>query len=159
MDLGSGNHFEASWAGSWLIVNWAFRGIATASVLWATLTFGSGQNRADTVTDWSWWAEFWFVNADVIVTGAAKMVITVDVNSNWEFFDEASKFSRTVFDDWNSAVFWVTDTLELWTAVSFSGTFFTVSAGSGDFDGDFFISEAVSLFISFSSFGTSGSVA
>jgi hypothetical protein len=159
VNLRSGGHLESSWASGWLIVNWAFRRVTSTSVLWATFGFRSSQNRADTITDWSWWAEFWFVNANMIVSSAALMVVAVDVNGDWKFFDEASEFNGTVFDDWSSAMFWVTDTLELWATVLFSGTFFAVSTGRSDNDSDFFTSETVGFLVRFSSFGTSGGVA
>lgn len=158
VNLRSGNHFESGWASGWLIVNWTFRRIATASMLWATFTFSSCQNRADAVTSWGWWAEFWFVDADMVVSRAASVFVTVDINSDWKFFNEASKFGRAVFDDWSSAVFWVADAFELWTAISFSSSFFTVSAGSSDNNSDLFTGKTVSFFVRFFSLSASSSI-
>jgi len=95
--------------------------------LWATFGFRSGQNSAWSITDWGGWTEFWFVNTNVVIT-ATHMVVTVDINSDWDFFNEASEFNGTVFNDWSSAVVWVANTLELWATVGFGGSFFTVSA-------------------------------
>jgi hypothetical protein len=158
MDLGSGDHLESSWASGILVINWTFRRVATASVLWATFAFSSTQNRANSVTSWSWWTDIWVVNANVIVSRAASMIFAIDIDGDWKFFDEASEFNGTVFDDWSSAVFWVADTLELWTTVFFGGTFFTMSASRSNDNSDLFTSDTVSFFVSFSSFGTSGGI-
>jgi hypothetical protein len=94
----SGDHLESGWTGSFLVIDWAFRRIASTSVLWATFGFGSAQNSAWSVTNWSGWAEFWFVDADMVIT-ATHMVVTVEIDSDWKFFDEASEFNGTVFND------------------------------------------------------------
>jgi hypothetical protein len=153
----SGDHLESGWTGSFLIIDWAFRRIASASVLWATFGFRSAQNSAWSVTNWSGWAEFWFVDADMVIT-ATHMVVTVEIDSDWKFFDEASEFNGTVFNDWSSAEVWVADTLELWTAVGFGGSFFTVSATRGNNNSDFFTGNTVSFFVGFFGFGTSGGI-
>jgi len=158
VDFGGGDHLESSWADSFLVVDWAEAGVASASVLWAAFGISGGHDRALTSANWSFWAKFWFRNADLIVSGTANVVIVVDVNSDWQLFDEATEFNGAIFDEWSSAVFWVTDTLELWTTVSFSGTFFTVSTSRRNNDGDLFTGDTVGLLVSFPSFGASGGV-
>jgi hypothetical protein len=126
-------------------------------MLWTTFTFRSGQNSAWSVANWSDWAKFWFVNANMIIT-ATHVFVTVDINSNWDFFDEASEFNRTVFNDWFSAVVWVTNTLELWATVGFGGAFFTMSSGRRNNNSDFFTGDAVSFFVIFFGFSASGGI-
>lgn len=126
-------------------------------MLWTTFTFRSGQNSAWSVANWSGWAKFWFVNTNVVIT-ATHMFITVDINSNWEFFNEASEFNGTVFNDWSSAVIWVANTLELWATVGFGGTFFTVSSTRGNNNSDFFTGDTVSFFEGFFGFSASGGI-
>jgi len=87
------------------------------------------------------------------------VLVVVDVNSDWEFFNEATEFNGAIFDDWSSAVFRVANTFELWTAVVDSGTFFTVSASVRNNDSDFFTGEAIGFLVSFFGFSTGGSVA
>jgi len=158
VDFGGGDHLESSWAGGFLVVDWAEAGVARASVLWATFGVGGGHDRATALASWSFWAEFWFGNADLIVSGTASVVIVVDVNGDWQLFDEATEFNGAVFDNWSSAMFWVTDTFELWTTVGFSGTFFTVSTSGRNCDGDLFTGDTVGLSVSFQSFGASGGI-
>jgi len=130
VDSISGDHFQTSWTSGWLVVNWAFRRIALASVLWATLAFASGQNRANSITNWSWWAKFRFVNANLVVLAAASVIVSINVNSDWEFFNKATEVSSAIFDNWSSAMFWVADTFELWAAVCFSGALLSVSTSA-----------------------------
>jgi hypothetical protein len=157
MDFRSGDHLESGWASGFLVINWAFRRIASTSVLWTTFGFRSGQNGAWSITDWGGWTEFWFVNANVVIT-ATHMVVTVDINSDWDFFNEASEFNGTVFNDWSSAVVWVANTLELWATVGFGGSFFTVSSTRGNNNGDFFTGNTVSFFEGFFGFSASSGI-
>jgi hypothetical protein len=126
-------------------------------MLWATFGFRSAQNSAWSVTNWGGWAKFWFVDTDVVIS-ATHMFVTIDINGDWEFFNEASEFNGTVFNDWSSAVFWVTDTLELWAAVGFSSSFFTVSSTRGNNNSDFFTGNTVGFFVSFFGFSTSSGI-
>jgi hypothetical protein len=126
-------------------------------MLWATFTFRSGQNSAWSVANWSGWAKFWFVNANMIIT-ATHVFVTVDINSDWNFFDEASELNGTVFNDWFSAVVWVADTLELWATVGFGGAFFTVSSRRGNNNSNFFTGDTVSFFVIFFGFSASGGI-
>lgn len=111
------------------------------------------------VANWSLWTKFWFGDADLIVSGTASVLVVVDVNTDWQLFDEATEFNGTIFDDWSSAVFWVADTFELRTTVGFSGAFFTVSTSRRNNNSDLFTGDAVGLLVSFSGFGASGGVA
>jgi hypothetical protein len=157
VDFRSGDHLESGWASGFLVINWAFRRIASTSVLWATFGFRSGQNSTWSITDWGGWTEFWFVNTNVVIT-ATHMVVTVDINSDWDFFNEASEFNGTVFNDWSSAVVWVANTLELWATVGFGGSFFTVSSTRGNNNGDFFTGNTVSFFEGFFGFSASSGI-
>lgn len=111
------------------------------------------------VANWSLWAEFWFGDADLIVSGTASVLVVVDVNTDWQLFDEATEFNGAIFDDWSSAVFWVADTFELRTTVGFSGAFFAVSTSRRNNNSDLFTGDTVGLLVSFSGFGASGGVA
>lgn len=154
----SGDHLESSWTNGFLVIDWAFRRVTSASVLWATFSFRSAQDSAWSFTNWSSWAEFWFVDTNVVVT-ATHVFVTVDINSDWEFFNEASEFNGTVLNDWSSAVIWVADTLELWATVGFGGSFFTVSSTRGDNNGNFFTGNTVGFFVLFFGFSTSSGIA
>jgi hypothetical protein len=157
MNFGSGDHSKTGWASSFLIINWTQRTLTFTNMLWTTFTFRSGQNSAWSVANWSGWAKFWFVNANMIIT-ATHVFVTVDINSNWNFLNEASEFNGTVFNDWSSAVVWVTNTLELWATVGFGGAFFTVSPRRGNNNSNFFTGNTVSFFVIFSGFSASGGI-
>lgn len=158
VDLTGGDHLKTSWADSLLIVEWTLASVATARVLWTTLVFNLAQNTASTVASWGWWTELWNF-ADLVVTAAALVIIAVDVYRDLVLLNEATEIGGAVFNDRWSAVFWVTDTLELWATVGFGGSFLAVSSGGADLNSDLLTSQAVGRFVSLSSLGTEGAVA